>query len=248
MRDDCWKWWILSKHAWWMLTRKSEGSGLGILRNFARGPSMCIRSLEGLVGGLGAKLFCPEGVFAARRRWGQLTKGSFADVKTFQQEHVRIWSSLILSKHLLDSDISDLTATRLGNKDCDLFCAHHNSQPIFISSQLQLQEMSCRTITPNEAAGWMGGWTTMRLCSYATQHYSSSLWWHLLRWQWALCWVHMERPWNGRRPVTCHTCAAWKHIRCRWILWGGEFGASSKFGGLQCHTGNIYNLKFWCHA
>lgn len=29
---------------------------------------MCIRSLEGLVGGRGAKLFCPEGVFAARRR------------------------------------------------------------------------------------------------------------------------------------------------------------------------------------
>ena len=160
MCDNCWKWWIVSKHAWrmlhvhcsFLLTRKSGGSGLGILRNFARGPSMCIRSLEGLVGGLMAKLFCPEGVFAARRRWGQLTKGSFADVETFQQQHVRIWSSLILSKHLLDSDISDLRATRL-HKDCDLFCAHHNSQPILFSSQLQLQEMSCRTITPNEAAG-----------------------------------------------------------------------------------------------
>lgn len=42
---NIWKWWILSKHAWWMLhvhcsfllTRKSEGSSLGILRNFARG-------------------------------------------------------------------------------------------------------------------------------------------------------------------------------------------------------------------
>lgn len=95
---------------------------------------------------------------------GQFTKGSVAEVETFQQQHVRIWSSLILSKHLLDSDISDLTATRLGNKDCDLFCAHHNSQPIFISSQLQLQEMSCRTITPNEAAG---GWEDERLWDYA---------------------------------------------------------------------------------
>lgn len=125
MSDDCGELWILNKHAWWMVDVHcsifvdSEGGGLGILCNFARGHPCAPDHWKGLAGGCGATLFCPGGISVAhRRRETPVHKGFFCRCGDLSATCEDL--KFFVSFKTFDSDISDLPATKL-HKECDLF-------------------------------------------------------------------------------------------------------------------------------